>query len=89
MSRPNLVPAVAVRQGRRVLFIFNRYIGYLDGVGRLKKVPITLEFDIGEEYVGIVGVKMKCANTNRTGNGEGKPLCTYTCSLYIRIGIGF
>jgi len=26
------VPAVAVRQGRQVLFIFNRYIGYLDGV---------------------------------------------------------
>lgn len=39
----------------------------------------TLEFDIGEEYVGIVGVKMKFANTNRTDNGEGKPLCTYTC----------
>ena len=39
----------------------------------------TLEFDIGEEYVGIVGVKMKFANTNRTGDGEGKPLCTYTC----------
>lgn len=31
-----------------------------------------------EEYVGIVGVKMKFANTNRTDNGEGKPLCTYT-----------
>jgi hypothetical protein len=62
-----------------VLFIFNRYIGYLDGVKWLKKVPITLEFDMGEEDVGIVGVKMKFANTNRTGNGEGKPLCTYTC----------
>ena len=34
---------------------------------------------MGEEDVGIVGVKMKFANTNRTGNGEGKPLCTYTC----------
>ena len=45
----------------------------------------TLEFDIGEEYVGIVGVEMKCANTNRTDNGEGKPLCTYTCLFYIRI----
>lgn len=73
------MPAVAVRQGRQVLFIFNRYIGYLDGVKWLKKVPITLEFDIGEEDVGIVGVKMKFANTNRTGDGEGKPLCTYTC----------
>jgi hypothetical protein len=33
---------------------------------------------MGEEYVGIVGGKMKFVNTNRTGNGEGKPLCTYT-----------
>ncbi len=29
-----------------------------------------------EEYVGIVGGEMKFANTNRTDNGEGKPLCT-------------
>ena len=34
---------------------------------------------MGEEYVGIVGGKMKFVNTNRTGDGEGKPLCTYTC----------
>jgi len=40
------VPAAAVRQGRRVLIIFNRYIGYLDGVQRLIKVPATLEFDM-------------------------------------------
>ena len=37
---------------------------------------------MGEEYVGIVGVKMKFANTNRTDNGEGKPLCT--CILLCR-----
>lgn len=72
------MPAVAVRQGRRVLFIFNRYIGYLDGVKWLREVPITLEFDIGEEDVGIVGGKMKFVNTNRTDDGEGKPLCTYS-----------
>ena len=73
------MPAVAVRQGRRVLFIFNRYIGYLDGVRRLRKVPATLEFDMGEENVRIIGVQMKSANTNKTDNGEGKPLCTCTC----------
>lgn len=36
-----------------------------------------------EEYVGIVGVKMKFANTNRTDNGEGKPLCTCTLLLAV------
>ena len=72
------MPAVAVRQGRRVLFIFNRYIGYLDGVQRLLLVPATLEFDMWEEYVGIIGVEMKSFDTNKTGNGEGKPLCTST-----------
>ena len=72
------MPAVAVRQGRRVLFIFNRYIGYLDGVQRLVKVPVTLEFDMGEENVRIIGVQMKSANTNKTDNGEGKPLSTST-----------
>jgi len=40
--------------------------------------PITLEFDIGEEDVGIIGGEMKCINTNRTDDGEGKPLCTYS-----------
>jgi hypothetical protein len=29
-----------------------------------------------EEYVRIIGGKMKFANTNRTDKGEGKPLCT-------------
>ena len=29
-----------------------------------------------EENVRIIGVQMKSANTNRTDNGEGKPLCT-------------
>lgn len=31
-----------------------------------------------EEDVRIIGVGMKYCNTNRTGNGEGKPLCIYT-----------
>jgi hypothetical protein len=35
-----------------------------------------------EEYVRIIGGKMKFANTNRTDNGEGKPLCT--CILLCR-----
>jgi hypothetical protein len=79
------VPAVAVRQGRQVLFIFNRYIGYLDGVQRLILVPATLEFDMWEEYVGIIGGKIEFANTNRTDNGEGKPLCTCICCTLISI----
>jgi hypothetical protein len=29
-----------------------------------------------EEYVRMIGEEIKCANTNRTDNGEGKPLCT-------------
>jgi len=75
------VPAVAVRQGRQVLFILNRYIGYLDCVQRLDRVPVTLEFDMWEEYVRIIGGEMKSFDTNRTDNGEGKPLCTYTFFL--------
>lgn len=72
------MPAVAVRQGRRVLFIFIRYIGYLDGVQRLLIVPDTLEFDMWEVDVRIVGGEIKSFDTNKTGNGEGKPLCTST-----------
>jgi len=41
-----------------------------------KSVPFTLEFDMGEVYVRIVGGEMKCVYTFRTGNGEGKPLST-------------
>jgi hypothetical protein len=40
---------------------------------------------MGEEDVGIVGGKMKFIDTYRTGDGEGKPLCTYTC-LFERKG---
>lgn len=31
-----------------------------------------------EGDVGIIGGQMKWFDTNRTGNGEGKPLCIYT-----------
>ena len=31
---------------------------------------------MGEDYVGIFGGKMKFIDTKKTGNGEGKPLCT-------------
>jgi hypothetical protein len=58
-----------------VLFIFNRYIGYLDGVQRLILVPATLEFNMWEEYFRIIGVGIKSVDTNKTDNGEGKPLC--------------
>ena len=42
----------------------------------LEKVPSTLEFDMGEGDVRIIRVQMKSVNTNRTDNGEGKPLST-------------
>lgn len=29
-----------------------------------------------EDYVRITGGKIKFFDTNKTGNGEGKPLCT-------------
>lgn len=44
-------------------------------------VPTTLEFNMWEEDVRIIGVEMKSFNTNRTDNGEGKPLCI--CTLMI------
>jgi len=37
------VPAVAVRRGRLVLFIFNRFKGYLDGISSQKGTDL-LEF---------------------------------------------
>jgi len=37
LSWPNLVPAVAVRQGRLAFFIFIRFKGYLDGLFSLEK----------------------------------------------------
>ena len=72
------MPAVAVRQGRRVLFILNRYNGYLDCVQRLERVPVTLEFDMWEGDFRTIGVEIKFFYTNGTDNGEGKPLCTCT-----------
>ena len=39
-----------------------------------------------EENVRIIGGQMKSANTNKTGNGEGKPLCT---STYLRLKKNF
>jgi len=38
------VPAVAVRRERQVLFIFNRFKGYLDGKSCLLKGTDLLEF---------------------------------------------
>lgn len=35
-----------------------------------------------EVYVRIIGVEMKSFDTNRTDNGEGKPLCIHTLIRY-------
>jgi len=40
----NYVPAVAVIRKRLVLFIFNRFKGYLDGKNFLSKGRFLLEF---------------------------------------------
>ena len=40
---------------------------------------------MGEEYGRIVGGEMKFTDTNRTDNGEGKPLCTCVCCTLISI----
>ena len=76
------MPAVAVRQGRRVLFILIWYKGYLDCVQRLIIVPVTLEFNMREGYIRIIKGGMKSGDTNKTDNGEGKPLCIYNFKNY-------
>ena len=43
-SWPNYVPAVAVIRRRLVLFIFNRFKGYLDGMTSPKQGTVLLEF---------------------------------------------
>ena len=50
-------------------------------------VPVTLEFNMWEEDVRIIGVGMKYCNTNRTGNGEGKPLCIHTLLYRFKVNI--
>lgn len=53
MSRQNHVPAVAVIRERLVLFIFNRFKGYLDGLSDLYKwvyVLDKLEFCVRGKY---------------------------------------
>lgn len=69
------MPAAAVRQGRQALVIFIRFKGYLDGVQRLKLVPVTLEFNMWEENFRIIGGEIEFCDTYKTDNGEGKPLC--------------
>lgn len=67
------MPAVAVRRGRLVLFIFNRFKGYLDGIispGNGYRFTRVLC-----EEGRIFGVEMKFFDTIRTGKGEGNLLC--------------
>ena len=67
------MPAVAVKQGRLVLFIFIRFKGYLDSLSSLKKERIRLEFYGGGRST--TRGEMKFFNTCRTGCGENNPLC--------------
>lgn len=66
------MPAVAVRHERLVLFIFNRFKGYLDGISSQKRYGFTRVLC---EKVSILGVEMKFFNTLRTDNGESNLLC--------------
>jgi len=68
------VPAVAVRRGRLVLFIFNRFKGYLDGIILPGKGGNRFTRVYNEEG-SIFGVEMKFFDTIRTGKGEGNLLC--------------
>jgi len=70
------VPAVAVRQERLVLFIFNRFKGYVDGINCLIfRLQIILEFSYKRGRFRINSVKIKFVDTFRTGKSEGNPLC--------------
>lgn len=46
-------------------------------------VPTTLEFNMWEVDVRIIRVEMKSFDTNRTDNGEGKPLCICTLTKFL------
>ena len=66
------MPAVAVIRKRLVLFIFNRFKGYLDGV--ISPQQGTVIARVIYEEGSIYGVEMKFFDTIRTGNGESNLL---------------
>ena len=66
------MPAVAVRHGRLVLFIFNGFKGYLDGSSSLRGDGISR---VLYEKGSTTGGEMKFDDTFRTGKGEGNLLC--------------
>lgn len=63
MSRPNLVPAVAVRRERLVLIIIIRFKGYLDCIFILNKEINILELYILAQF-GITRVEIEFFNTS-------------------------
>jgi hypothetical protein len=68
------VPAVAARQERLVLVIFIRFKGYLDCISYLIKVIDNTRVWY-KRLRGINSGEMKCFDTMKTDNGEGKSLC--------------
>jgi hypothetical protein len=68
------VPAVAVIQGRQVLFIFIRFKGYLDGILFFMKIHITRVL-IREANISTISGEMKFFDTSGTGKGKNNPLC--------------
>ncbi len=57
------MPAVAVRRGRLVLFIFIRFKGYLDDIFRPKiQGTDIVEFDVRDKF-RTVGVEMQFIDT--------------------------
>ena len=67
------MPAVAVIRRRLVLFIFNRFKGYLDGITNPQQGNSITR--VLYEKGSIYGVEMKFFDTLRTGNGESNLLC--------------
>ena len=67
------MPAVAVIRRRLVLFIFNRFKGYLDGISNPKQGNIIAR--VLYEKGSIYRVGIKSSDTLRTGKGESNLLC--------------
>ncbi len=67
------MPAVAVIRRRQVLFIFNRYKGYLDRITSPEEGTSIAR--VLYEKRRINRGKIKFYYTSRTGNGKGDILC--------------
>ena len=79
LSWPNYVPAVAVIRKRLVLFIFNRFKGYLDGKSSQdRKGTNLLEYNVRWKYGSILERRDEIlSSVEVTGKSESDHLCKY------------